>query len=620
MNTKHKDVNGSHPCLRSLRVSLRGCLILLLMHKQILCCPKVCQACNGRQVKCRDLGLTTVPKALPKTTTLLYLNGNNISHISTNEFIELEKLSVLYLDNSSVCYLHPGAFASLKKLYYLYLNDNCIKRLYPGVFEGLSDLNILHLQNNQIVFLPPGLFGQLKAVRYLSLQRNHLCVLGNNTFFGLISLRTLNLSNNNISHISEAAFHHLEGLEILYLEGNHLMQVPTKALEILKHLKRLSLSNNPLGSIHNFAFQGLDSMQYLFLVNSNIHTIHEKAFYGINNLKQLILSRNELNTLDSKTFTYLNHLMYLQLDRNNIWAISDSTFEEMGASLKVLNLAFNNMTFLQPKVLQPLISLTHFQANYNPWNCECDLLGIRNFLLLSSFTFSINCQNPSRLRGRSLRNIRQNEIENCLSVNTLPPKAQDVDLLSTVAIHSHAESATYMPLSDASSESFQDVSLSTLPTFTEPTGSNVPRNTSELDLLHVEIPPKHVPANLTQDAGSRFPPAVITVSLKPLVICQQQVESVNQSFHILLSFFVLSCVVIILLSVQIFRLSKKTSENQVDNVLEYYSCYQSSRYQMTEPVRITPPTPAQCSEIDLIRPLKQAAPETQVILFEHSVL
>ncbi|KAM8961169.1 leucine-rich repeat-containing protein 70 [Pelodytes ibericus] len=622
MNAIHGDVHPSHYYLNALQVSLRIYFLLLLLQRHMFCCPTVCHICTGRQVNCRNLGLTTVPRNLPNTTSLIYLNGNNITHIRANEFSELEKLSVLYLDNSNVCYISPAAFAPLKKLYYLYLGDNSIKLLHPGAFEGLSDLSILHLQNNSIEFLPQGLFSQLKAVRYLSLQRNHLCAVNNDTFLGLISLRALNLSNNNISQISGSAFRHLEGLENLYLEGNHLKQVPSKALESLKHLKRLSLSNNPLGTLHKSAFKGLDSLQYLFLVNSNIQAIQDESFYGISNLKQLILSQNELETLNSKTFTYLNHLMYLQLDRNGIGTISDNTFEEMGASLKVLNLAFNNLTFLGPKVLQPLVSLTHFQANFNPWDCGCAVLGIRNFLLSSSFTFSIHCQNPSRLRGRPMRNIKLTEFEDCLTTNASPEtKAHE---LTTGAINSHMKSATYTWWSDASSVSEEGIFTPTATTFSDLTSHEIPPNTTNLALDNMEIPEELTPVNLTRDVGSQLPPAIITVSLKPIVICQQQVEKANQSFHILLVFFVLSCAVIIFLSVTIIQLKRKllTPENQVDNVLEYYSCYQSGRYQMTDPIRIAPPNLPQGHEVNLIRPFKQPTPEiqTQVILFEHSVL
>ncbi|KAG8456572.1 hypothetical protein GDO86_002379 [Hymenochirus boettgeri] len=595
---------------------LLGFVLLLLLESQTFSCPTVCQVCTGRQVNCRGLGLTYIPRSFPKTTSLIYLSGNKITHINGSDFNELDKLAVLYLDNSSISYIHPKAFGSLKKLYYLYLNDNFLKLLEPGAFEGLFSLNYLHLQHNQITFLPLGLFGPLTAVRYLTLLRNQICVLESDVFTGMFSLRTLNLAKNNISLISDAAFRDLENLEHLYLEWNCLTQTPSNALGHLKNLKKLSLSSNPLGSIHNFAFKGLDSLQYLFLENANIHVIDEKSFFGLNNLKQLILSKNILSVLESKMFNYLNHLMYLQLDKNSIFTISENTFEEM-VSLKVLNLAFNNLTFLQPKVLQPLISLTHFQATHNPWDCSCRMAEIRNFLLSSSFTFSIHCQNPPRLRGRPLRNIKRSELEDCFSTNSLPPP-KPVEFSTTVMFYRRMENTVYNPHSEAngisaSREFSHDGSIR----------HDVLETTTSLYLLSGEIPRLLAPVNLTKEVDGLLPAdAIVTVSLKPFVVCQQQISSMTQSFHILLSFFICSCIIIIFLIIKVVQLKKRLvpSENQGDNVLEYYSCYQSGRYLPTDPLRITPQGPLPSPEIDIIRPLKQSDNQTQVILFEHSAL
>ncbi|XP_075039095.1 leucine-rich repeat-containing protein 70 [Mixophyes fleayi] len=620
MSSKQRDVYRSAILLPPQQALVCGFVCMVLLQEYALCCPTVCHMCSEKQVNCRGLDLTTVPRNFPKTTTLIYLSGNNITNISPNELTELKELAVLYLDNSRIVYIHPKAFSSLKKLYYLYLNDNYIQHLDAGLFDALLDLQYLHLQQNHIYVLAQGLFRHLKSVRYLTLQKNRLCVLGSDLFFGMVSLHTLNLANNNISRISDTGLRHLENLENLYLEGNHLMQVPSNALGLLKGLKRLSLSSNQIGSIHNFAFRGLNSLQYLFLENANIQTIGDKSFNGLNNLKQLILSRNELHTLDSKTFTYLNHLAYLQLDRNGIAAISDDTFEKMGASLKVLNIAFNNLTSLHPQVLQPLVSLSHFQASYNPWHCGCSLLGLKNFLVSSSYRFSIHCETPPQLRNRPLGNVKLAEFTNCMatSTNTLPKQTSHGYSATTETMYSHMKSATY------SSQSTEEM-LSKQSTFLEPS-SNTPSHfiQSTTEQSQMEILLQLPPVNLTSSGEAQLPIDIVTVSIKPIVICQRQADSLSQSFHILLSFFILSCVTIVFLIFKVIQLKRRlpTPEHQGDNVLEYYSCYQSGRYHMTDPLRITPQNSLPSPEIDLIRPLKRSPSDaqTQVILFEHSAL
>uniref|UniRef100_A0A8D2QFY4 Leucine rich repeat containing 70 n=1 Tax=Zonotrichia albicollis TaxID=44394 RepID=A0A8D2QFY4_ZONAL len=328
-----------------------NCFLWLLLQKEAFGCPSACQLCTGRQVSCRNAGLSRIPWNLPKTTILVYLSGNNISHVTPNDLRGFLKLAALHMDNSSILYVHPKAFVELPKLCYLHLNT----------------------------FLPRGLFSDLLSVRYLTLQRNRLSVLGSGTFWGMISLQTLNLANNKISRISDAAFHHLENLTYLFLEGNNLPLVPSNAIGRLKNLERLSLSHNPIGSIQSFAFKGLNKLKYLSLKNVKLKCVAVNGFFGLNNLSQLVLSYNNLEMINSGTFTLLTNLMYLQLDRNRIGSIGNGTFEKMGRSLKVLNLAFNNITELQPEVLKPLVSLTHLQVYANPWNCLMHFILPLNF-------------------------------------------------------------------------------------------------------------------------------------------------------------------------------------------------------------------------------------------------
>ncbi|XP_024070661.1 leucine-rich repeat-containing protein 70 [Terrapene carolina triunguis] len=636
---KDRDVCGlqsSVPCT-GVFLHILNCFLLLLLQKEVHGCPSVCQLCTGKQVNCRNLGLSSIPKNFPKSTVLVYLSGNNISHVIPNELTGLQKLAVLYLDNSSISYVHPKAFVELSKLCYLHLNNNHIKRLDPGIFEGLSDLHCLYLQNNQISFVPRGLFSGLISVRYLTLERNRLSILGSGTFLGMISLQTLNLANNKISRISDTAFHHLGNLVYLYLEGNNLTHVPSKAIGILKNLERLSLSHNPVGSIHPFAFKGLDRLEYLSLKSAKIKSIIMNGFAGLNNLKKLILSHNDLEHVNSNTFTSLHNLMYLQLDKNKIVSIGDNAFEKMGSFLKILNLASNNLTDLQPKVLKPLVSLTHLQANNNPWNCSCTLLGLRNWLALSSISVKIHCQNPPSMRGRPLHYVKWTEFTNCAITTTNPETAWSV---ASVGIHHSTATlvmawrmvTTYDTLVHLENAGTKRVTFwGRAPTtsasrflYEEYAAGNPSEATTVLSVLPVQTAAQIVPVNLTMEQKSEFPPDAASVSLKTSLICTQQVEKLNQAFDILLAFFILACAVILFLIYKIvqFRQKLKMLGDSGEKGIEYYSSYQAGRYNVTDPVQSLPQNPMRSSELDQIKFIKRTMPESQaqVILFEHSAL
>lgn len=124
--------------------------------------------------------------------------------------------------------------------------------------------------------------------------------------------------------------------------------------------------------------------------------------------------------------------------------------------------------------------------------------------------------------------------------------------------------------------------------------------------------------NLNLEKNSALPIDAASVSGKTSLICTQEVERLNEAFDILLAFFILACVLIVFLIYKVvqFKQKLKTPENSGENRLEYYSFYQSARYNVTCPNSLESPG------LEQIQLHKQIAPESeaQVILFEHSTL
>ncbi|NWI99409.1 LRR70 protein, partial [Crypturellus undulatus] len=628
-------LQSSPPCIGALLYAF-SCFVLLLL-QETLGCPSVCRLCTGRQVNCRNLGLSSIPRSFPPHTVLVYLSGNNISHVPPNELTGLQKLAALYMDNCSISYVHPKAFVDLHKLCYLHLNNNNIKRLDPGIFDGLSNLRCLYLQNNQIAFVPRGLFSDLLSVRYLMLQRNRLRVLGSGTFSGMLSLQTLNLANNKISRISDSAFYHLEHFVYLFLEGNNLTVVPSNAIGVLKNLERLFLSHNPIGSIHPFAFKGLNKLRYLSLKGAKLKHIAVNGFFGLNNLSQLILSYNDLENISSSSFTWLHNLMYLQLDRNKIASIGDGTFANMGHSLKILSLAFNNITELQPGVLKPLVSLTHLQLNYNPWDCSCKMFALHKWLASSPLSAKIQCHSPRSMRGRPLPYGKWTPFANCSSPTASPravwqtgaaggPHNTTAWLVAWHKAGRHNASERFFSVGAGYVNFWEGATAtSVIPLPYEKTAAENPSQaTMTLSLLPVQVPEKTVPVNTTVQNESLSPSDEGSVYLKPSLLCTQQIEKLNQAFDVLLAFFIVACAVILFLTYKIiqFRQKLKVLENSGEKRIEYYGFYQPGRYSIPDPVQSLTQNSVGHSELDQIRLLKRTASESQaqVILFEHSAL
>lgn len=114
------------------------------------------------------------------------------------------------------------------------------------------------------------------------------------------------------------------------------------------------------------------------------------------------------------------------------------------------------------------------------------------------------------------------------------------------------------------------------------------------------------------------------MSGKTSLICTQEVEKVNEAFDFLLAFFILACILIIFLIYKViqFKQKLKALEDSVENRLEYYSFYQSARYNVAASVCHTSPDSLESPGLQQIGLDKQIVPENgaQVILFEHSAL
>ncbi|KAM9102764.1 leucine-rich repeat-containing protein 70 isoform 1-T1 [Sarcophilus harrisii] len=283
---------------------------------------------------------------------------------------------------------------------------------------------------------------------------------------------------------------------------------------------------------------------------------------------------------------------------------------------------------LHPRVLKPLSSLIHLQANYNPWNCSCKLLSLRDWLTSLANTLNICCQNPPSMCGRALHYIKSTEFADCLTSPTNGSPAWAIESLQIhhksialmMAWHKLATFGKHFEKSETESVTFRGRVLTSTPNrfFQE----HAFENPSETTTLSVQI--QLNPVNLSVENSSDPSTNAISLTQETVFICTQEVEKLNQAFDILLVFFILACVVIIFLICKIiqFRQKLKTQENSGEHKLEYYSFYQSARYSVTEPFCARAQNPLGRTVMEQVGLPKQIMPENQaqVILFEHSAL
>lgn len=170
----------------------------------------------------------------------------------------------------------------------------------------------------------------------------------------------------------------------------------------------IDFSGNEIINIQStdFSFDGSSKVQYLYLSDNSILDIHESAFLEMSELKEIYLARNLLESVPPMLIEENKNLVLLDLsgnffDMNNLELHSDSlevldlsstkisSFTEDNIkylpNLKVLNLRFNNLKYIEPSVFNNP-NLLSVDVYYNVWECNQNTIDLFNLLVSRNLT------------------------------------------------------------------------------------------------------------------------------------------------------------------------------------------------------------------------------------------
>ncbi|XP_061453646.1 trophoblast glycoprotein-like [Rhineura floridana] len=190
-------------------------------------CPSPCECSEpARTVKCVQKELTSIPAGIPGYTRNLFITGNRIACIGSQDLQGLPNLVTLSLANNRINTIESQAFSTLQNLRYLDLSHNLLATIHSNAFNarnnsiwelnlshslynssairpvaaalaqgGFQKLSRLELPSNEIVYLPRGMLSSLSKLEHLDLRNNSLVDIKNSTFAGL-DLKYLDLTLN----------------------------------------------------------------------------------------------------------------------------------------------------------------------------------------------------------------------------------------------------------------------------------------------------------------------------------------------------------------------------------------------------------------------------------------
>ncbi|NXS47586.1 GPV protein, partial [Balaeniceps rex] len=412
--------------------------------------------CNMTEIHITDTNVTYLQDVFSRMAELqhLTLSSNNISLISPMAFKGLRRLKALKLVDNKLVELPPEVFDDMVQLQQLIIENNRLKSIKENLFDKLASLEELFLNKNQLTALPSGMLKKLAKLKVLNLSRNYLAALPRNIFSPLTRLEKLMLyfnrlssiesgmfdslkellelflHSNNIQSIAPDAFHCLHKLRSLTLSRNKLEVLPPGLFLHLHDLSKLTLYRNPLKSLPEVLFGEMRHLGSLWLYQTKLSTIPDFVFSNLTNLELLVLSFNpELSVLPKNVFSGLNELRGLSLHTNNISSLPEGIFlslqklqnislfdsrlealpRNLFHNLKHLQKVYLNSTKLQSLPGDFFTALPELQEVFladNPWKCDCQILGFREWLQKSTEIVknvsSLMCDSPLALQNISL--------------------------------------------------------------------------------------------------------------------------------------------------------------------------------------------------------------------------
>ncbi|XP_045897273.1 nyctalopin, partial [Micropterus dolomieu] len=342
-------------------------------------CPASCSCTQEKSciVLCDRSGLAELPKEFPCEASAINLDKNKLKFLSERAFGTLPSLKSLSLDHNNISFITPGAFKGLSNLVELKMAHNeYISYLHTRTFTGLKKLVRLDLSDANLFSIPDRIFIEQPA------------------------LKELLLFQNNFRRIP-GAFRGMENLTDIYLERNKIEAVAYNSLLGLGSLKYLNLQENRINVIHDRAFQDLVRLENFYLNDNLLCTLPQLAFKGLSRLKMLNLGGNQLINVSKTWFSDLVELEVLYLDRNQLLYIEEGTFENL-TSLITLHLNSNNLTTLPFPVFQPIYFLARLYLFRNPWECDCSLEWLKEWMENYKLVRDIPCASPSSVAGLDL--------------------------------------------------------------------------------------------------------------------------------------------------------------------------------------------------------------------------
>ncbi|CAD5214217.1 unnamed protein product [Bursaphelenchus okinawaensis] len=397
-------------------------------------CPTDC-FCHHSVVDCSGRELTSIPNDIPRFTTELKLNRNNLKEVKVADGLsELKNLRKLDLSENQIVNIENRAMDEMRSLKELNVSSNQIRHFSTKILGKTAHfLEILDISDNRLMCVTQPTFGGFNNLQFLSLAKNDLRCITEHTFNNLSNIKNLYLAENefhcdcHLKNFIENVNHHLgskifdsplcTGPKELY--GRELLTLKADKLVCDGDSFSICAENGnfcPAGcqcenktvrcsgrGFKEFPLGIPSDTEELYLDNNELISISQKHFSRLPNLLKLDLSQNRLKIVESNLFSTQQHLHTLILAYNNIQCLEEQAFSGL-LNLKILSLHGNYISRLPESAFIDLKqNLSHIAVGANHLHCDCRLKWFSHWIKERFVEPGIaRCESPDELRNKLL--------------------------------------------------------------------------------------------------------------------------------------------------------------------------------------------------------------------------
>ncbi|XP_004641305.1 leucine-rich repeat, immunoglobulin-like domain and transmembrane domain-containing protein 2 [Octodon degus] len=186
-----------------------------------------------------------------------------------------------------------------------------------------------------------------------------------------------------------------------------------------EEFKQVRIENSPLFELSRDSFSNVSTLEYLWLNFNNVTVIHSEALDHLQELRELRLEGNKLQSVPWTAFRATPLLKVLDLKHNRIDVLPEQALQFLG-NLTYLDLSSNRLTVVSSSVFvnwmtyqkhwhpacgDSILSSMVLALHNNPWECDCRLRGLIQFVKSISFPIILVnsyliCQGPLSKAGQ----------------------------------------------------------------------------------------------------------------------------------------------------------------------------------------------------------------------------